>query len=302
MALGRGASRPEYEIAGRTALITGAARGIGAATARRLHARGANVALVGLEPDLLAALADELGERALPFEADVTDIRALERGVAATVERFGGLDIAIANAGIANGGTLMSAPVEAVERTFEVNLMGVWRTNRAVLPELVKRRGYVLNVASLAAASHAPLLGPYSATKAGVEALSDSLRGEMLPRGVAVGCAYFGFIDTDLVRSGRAAASARVMDGELPRALRRPIPVDAAAAAIERGIGRRAPRVWAPWFVGPVLALRGVLQPLSERRLARSEALPEAIRLAEDPPEGDPAMVTTDPLMDERAD
>ena len=298
MALGRRAGRPEYEIAGRTALITGAARGIGAATARRLHERGANVVLVGLEPELLGALADELGERALPYEADVTDMGALERGVAAAVERFGGLDVAVANAGIANGGTIMSAPVEAVERTFDVNLMGVWRTNRAVLPELVKRRGYLLNVASLAAASHGPLLGPYSAAKAGVEALSDSLRGEMLPSGVAVGCAYFGFIDTDLVRAGRASASSRAMEGELPEYLRRPIPVTAAAEAIERGIRRRAPRVWAPWFVGPLLALRGVLQPLSERRLARSRALPEALRLAEDPAEED-ALVTTDPLMDD---
>ncbi|HEX3451903.1 MAG TPA: SDR family NAD(P)-dependent oxidoreductase, partial [Solirubrobacteraceae bacterium] len=106
-----------YDVNGRTVFITGAARVIGKATAERLHAKGANVALVGLEPERLEENAALLGDRALSIEADVTDLDALERAVAATVERFGGIDVAIANAGISYTGALATAPVEQVERT-----------------------------------------------------------------------------------------------------------------------------------------------------------------------------------------
>ena len=133
--------RSRFDVAGRTVFITGAARGIGAAVAERLHGAGANVALVGLEPELLEALATRLGDRAAAFEADVTDFAALQRAVAGTMTRFGAIDVAIANAGIAYVGRLATAPMEQVERTLEVNLMGVWRTNRAVLHQIVARRG-----------------------------------------------------------------------------------------------------------------------------------------------------------------
>lgn len=283
-----------YPIEGSTVLITGAARGIGAGAAERLHARGANVALVGLEPELLERRAAELGERALWAEADVTDPDALARAVEATVERFGGIDVAIANAGIHMVGALATAPVEAAERALEVNLMGVWRTDRAVLPQLTERRGYLLNVASLAAAAHAPLMGPYAASKAGVEALTDALRAEMRPQGVRVGCAYFGFIDTDLVRASFAHPSTRAAMGAMPGFVRRPVPLEVAIDAIERAVERRLDRVWAPRFVGGMLALRGIIQPLTELRLRRDRGLVEALRLA-DPATG--ALEDQDPVL-----
>src|ERR1700694_1922760 len=105
------ASTP-FDVDGRTVSITGAARGIGAAAAERLHAKGANVALVGLEPERLEENAARLGDRAAFFEADVSDIDALEHAVRGTVERFGAIDVAIANAGIAFTGSLASAPIE----------------------------------------------------------------------------------------------------------------------------------------------------------------------------------------------
>ncbi len=269
-----------FAIEGRTVLITGAARGIGEASARRLHARGANVALVGLEEERLEALAADLGDRAAWFGADVTDAAALDRAVAGTVERFGGVDVAIANAGIHLEGSLITAPPERVERVLEVNLLGVWRTDRAVLPHVMARRGYLLNIASLSALVNVPLMGPYAASKAGVEALTNVLRAEVAPSGARVGCAYFGFIDTDLVRDSFAAPSAQAIMQSLPPFVRRPARLDIAVDAIERAIERRAARVWAPRFVGPALALRGLLQPLADRRSARSRALPEALRLA----------------------
>jgi len=272
-----------HELSGKTVFITGAARGIGAAAAERLYAKGANVALVGLEPERLHENAGRLGERAAAFEVDVTDFQALEGAVAATVERFGAIDVAIANAGIAFEGTLGSAPVEHVERTLAVNLMGVWRTDRAVLAEIVKSRGYLLNISSLSAITHAPMMGPYTAAKAGVEALTDTLRMESAPSGAMVGCAYFGFLDTDLVKASFSRPSAEMMTSQMPGFLRNPAPVSKAIDAIERGIERRSARVWAPRWIGPMLALRGVLQPLIERRtLSQLDHLREAVRVSEE--------------------
>ena len=265
----------------RTVFITGAARGIGAATAERLHARGDNVALVGLEPDRLEALAARLGERAAFFEADVTDREARDAAVEGAVERFGGIDVAVANAGIHTTGSLLGADPDRIERTLEVNLFGVLRTDLAVLPQIVQRRGYLLNVASLAAASHAPLMGPYTASKAGVEALTDALRVELSTTGARAGCAYFGFIDTDLVRASFAQSSTQTLQSNMPAFIRKPVPVDKAVDAIERAVDKRLARTWAPRFVGGFLALRGILQPLAERRLMGSDQLAAAIAEAD---------------------
>jgi NAD(P)-dependent dehydrogenase (short-subunit alcohol dehydrogenase family) len=284
-----------FDVSGRTVFITGAARGIGAATAERLHRAGANVALVGLEPERLHELAGRLGERAEAFEADVTDYDALVRAVDGTVERFGGIDVAIANAGVAFTGALSTAPIAQVERTLAVNLLGVWRTDRAVAEQLIARRGYLLNISSLSAIVHPPLLGAYATAKSGVDALSDCLRAELAPSGVSVGCAYFGFLDTDLVRAGFAQPSAQIANGATPGFIRKPAPLVKAIDAIERGIERRSARVWAPRWVGPMIALRGLLQPLVERRvLGEPERVAEAVRLA-DPASG--SVAEQDPLL-----
>jgi NAD(P)-dependent dehydrogenase (short-subunit alcohol dehydrogenase family) len=285
---------PPYDVNGRTVFITGAARGIGAESARRLHAKGANVALVGLEPERLEALAAQLGDRAVAFEADVTDYEALERAVDVTVERFGGIDVGIANAGIAYTGPLATAPMEQVERTLAVNFLGVWRTDRALIGHVVERKGYLLNIASLAAIARAPLMGPYAAAKAGVEALTDSLRIETTPSGARVGCAYFGFIDTDLVRASFAQPSAQRLNTKSPGFLRNPAPLSKAIDAIEQGIERRAARLWAPRWVGPMIALRSAVQPFVERNILKDEAaLVEGLRASEASHEAD----AQDPLL-----
>ena len=175
----------DWTTRGRTVLITGAARGLGAETARRLAARGANVALVGLEPDELARVAAQCGSNAAWFECDVTDTDALDRTVASVVERFGGIDAVMANAGIAPMGMVRSTDPIAFERTIEINLLGVWRTVRACLPHVIERQGYVLVIASMAAALHAPGMAAYAASKAGrrgVRRLAP-LRGEAPRRG-----------------------------------------------------------------------------------------------------------------------
>jgi NAD(P)-dependent dehydrogenase (short-subunit alcohol dehydrogenase family) len=280
-----------YEVDGKTVLITGAARGIGAATAERLHGAGANVALVGLEPDRLGALAERLGERALWHEADVTEVGAIADAVGAAVERFGGIDVAIANAGVHWNGALDSTPLEQIEREIEINLLGVVRTAHTVLPEILARRGYLLNIASLAAAAHAPLMTAYAASKAGVEAFSNSLRLELHGSGARVGCAYFGVIETDMVRDSYALPAVQHAQRMMPGFVSRPVPVDRAVDAIEAGVRRRRARVWAPRYVGPALLTRGVMQPLTELRARRSRVLREALEIsrasAEPPPAED---------------
>jgi NAD(P)-dependent dehydrogenase (short-subunit alcohol dehydrogenase family) len=268
-------------LLGRTALITGAARGIGAETARRLVALGANVMLVGLEPERLAALTDELGSaRAAWAEADVVDHHALAQAVETAMSRFGRLDIAIANAGLHFVGAVPTAPQRQLERELLVNLHGTLLTDRAVLPALTESRGYLLNIASLAAATHLPLMGAYSASKAGIEALTNCLRSEIAYTGVDVGCAYLGFFDTDLVRGSFAHRSSAELIETVPAAIIRPRPIEVAVVAIVDGVLARKKRVWAPRFVGPVLALRGILQPIVDYRHTRSRAVAAAARLA----------------------
>jgi NAD(P)-dependent dehydrogenase (short-subunit alcohol dehydrogenase family) len=277
-----GSRSERFDVNGRTVFITGAARGIGAATAERLHGKGANVALVGLEPDLLEQNAARLGDRAAVFEADVTDLGSLERAVSGTVARFGAIDVAIANAGLAFTGSLATAPIEQVERTMAVNYLGVWRTDRAVIAQITERRGYLLNISSLSSIANAPLMGPYASTKAAVEVLTNVLRMETAPSGARVGCAYFGFIDTDLVRASFAMASTQLLQRSSPGFITRPAPLSKAIDAIERGVERRSARVWAPRWLGPMLIARGLIQPLIERSVGKDPGqLTEAVRLTE---------------------
>jgi NAD(P)-dependent dehydrogenase (short-subunit alcohol dehydrogenase family) len=235
------------EIAGRTTLITGAARGIGAATAQALARRGGNVALVGREPELLAAVAAEIGERAAWFEADVTDGAALDAAVRGTVERFGGIDVVLANAGIASFGTVATTDPEAFARTIDVNVTGVFRTVRATLPHVVERRGYVLVVASVAAFTPVAGMSAYAASKAGAESIASALATEVARDGVAVGSAHPSWIDTDMVRGAMAdLGSLRRLRRLLPWPMRATTTVEDCAEAFVHAIEQRARRVYVP--------------------------------------------------------
>jgi NAD(P)-dependent dehydrogenase (short-subunit alcohol dehydrogenase family) len=242
-------------------LITGASRGIGAATARNLAAAGAHVALVGLEPERLAQLSRELGPSSLWLEGDVTDPAAMERAVTATLTRFGRLDCVVANAGIALASTLETVDPALFRQVMDVNFMGTWNIMRASLPALISTRGYFLAVASGAAAL--PLLGmnAYSPSKAAVESLCDTLRAEVAHRGVGVGVAYFSFMDTDMVSKARTPM-ADVLRSRLPYPLNTIYPVDKASQALLDGIRRRSSRVIAPKALGCYLALRWWLNAL----------------------------------------
>lgn len=260
-----------YEIDGKVVLITGPARGIGAETARMLAARGARLSLVGLEPELLAALAEELGAGHVWFECDVTDQTALERAVAGTVEALGGIDVVIANAGIACNGTVAVGPVEALVRIIDVNLTGVVRTVSATLPHITERRGYYLLVSSAAALAPFPGISTYAAAKSGVEQFGNVLRLELAHKGVAVGVAHPSWIDTDMVRDAQSdLAGFRALMGRLPGPFGRVTPLRDCAAAFVDAIERRRRKVYVPRTLAAAAAVRQLLaSPLADFLMGR---------------------------------
>jgi NAD(P)-dependent dehydrogenase (short-subunit alcohol dehydrogenase family) len=272
-------ARSTWSLQGKTVLITGAARGIGAETARRLAVRGARLSLVGLEPELLEQVAQGCGDAAC-FEADVTDRHALQAAVDGTVERFGGIDVVMANAGIAGVGTVRAMDPDAWERIIEVNLLGVYRTINACLPHVIERGGYVLPVASMAAAIHTPGMSAYAAAKSAVEALGDSLRGEVAHLGVKVGVAYYSWIDTDMVRGGDEHPAGQFMRSKLRGPAARKYTVQQAGEATAAGIERRARRIVVPANFRALLVARMPFGALGEWHLRRDA--PEFVRLMEE--------------------
>jgi NAD(P)-dependent dehydrogenase (short-subunit alcohol dehydrogenase family) len=260
-----------FQLPGTTVFITGPARGIGAETACQLARKGANLALAGLEPERLQDVATSIGsDRAVWFETDVRDRAAVEKAVAGTVERFGGIDVVVANAGVAAVGTIERIDPDDFERTIDVNLLGVWRTVRAALPHVVERRGHVLCVASMAAAIHLPLMAPYAAAKAGVSAFADVLRTEIAPNGATVGCAYFSFIDTDMTRAALSEEEVVRVERRADRVFRpRPMPVHLAGRALVRGIERRSRWVVRPRFQAGALIAPAPVQLAVDAGLRR---------------------------------
>lgn len=243
---------------GKTVLITGAARGIGEQVARLAAAKGAKVAVVGLEPERLKALAGELGGHWA--ECDVTDLAAVELAVASTVEAFGRIDVVVANAGIANIGTVRTGPVEAIVRTINVNLNGVVHTLSAALPHLIEAKGYGLAISSAAAFTALPGMAAYCASKAGVEQFGNVLRLEVAHLGVQIATAHPIWIDTDLVRDFKSdLPSYRQARGKMPWPLSRELTVQDCARILIKGIEKRKRRIFVPGSIALVSALRSII-------------------------------------------
>ena len=253
-------------LAGRRVFITGGARGIGAALAERLHQRGARVALAGLEPELLAEVAARCG--GAPWATcDVSDREQVDGAVGLAVRELGGLDVVVANAGIAAQLPMVGGDPEVMRRTLDVNVMGAYLTLRAAGPHVSHRQGYAVAVASMGAAVHLPLMGAYSASKAAVEAIGNTLRVELRPTGARVGVAYFAELDTDMTSRGFATeAAARLTGG---RTITKVTPLAVGIDALERGIARRSRIIVAPRWAAPGLPLRMALQPVVDRAIQR---------------------------------
>jgi NAD(P)-dependent dehydrogenase (short-subunit alcohol dehydrogenase family) len=238
------------------------------------------VAVLDLDQAEAREAAERIGERAIGIGADVTDIGAMQAAVAATVKELGGLDVAVANAGIAqkNFATTRAISGEEWERVFEVDLLGVWRTARAALPQLVERQGQMVVVSSVYAFANGMGNSPYAVAKAGVESLGRALRVELAPHGASATVAYFGWVDTKMVQDAFEQEDADRVRQLGPDFLLKRIPPDEAAAGLVRGIEERAPRVFVPKWWRYVSALRGLINPLLDRRMERDARTATLIR------------------------
>ena len=255
-------------VDGKVVFITGGAAGVGAEVARRLHAKGARLLLTDVDAGALASFAAALGgDRVLTVTADVRDLPAMQAAVDAGVQRFGGVDVVVANAGIASYGSVLQVDPAAFKRLMDVNVLGVFHTVRAALPAIVERRGYVLVVSSLAAFTAAPGLAPYNASKAAVEQFANALRLEVAHHGVDVGSAHMSWVDTAMVRDTKTDLSTfGEMLSKLPYPVNVTTSVEKCGAAFVDGIERRKTRVYCPRWVG---ALRW-LKPIMSTRLGEA--------------------------------
>jgi NAD(P)-dependent dehydrogenase (short-subunit alcohol dehydrogenase family) len=263
------------KLKGQVVLITGGARGVGAATARELVRRGAKIVLVDHDAEPLRALEADLGAgNATAVVGDVCSLEQMEAAVAHGVERFGRLDACVANAGIASYGSLLAVDPATFRRVIDVNINGVFHTVRAALPHLIDRKGYVLVVSSLAAYAGAPGLVAYNASKAGAEHFANALRPEVAHLGVQVGSAHMSWIDTPLVQDARKDLSAfSMMLERMPGPLAKTTTVEACAEAFAAGIEQRRTRVNVPRWVNVLRWLKPVLTtPLGERDARRHAA------------------------------
>ncbi|MFY9922329.1 MAG: SDR family oxidoreductase [Mycobacterium sp.] len=252
-------------------LITGGARGVGAEVARRLHAHGANLVLTDVDKAALHEIGTDLGEdRVLTAVADVRDLAAMQDVASRAVDRFGGIDVVVANAGISTYGSVLKVDPGAFRRLVDINVVGVFNTVRAALPSVIERRGYVLIVSSAAAFAATPGLAPYDTAKAGVEQFANALRLEVSHLGVAVGCAHMLWIDTPLVQDAKSdLPSFRKMLQRTPGPLGKTTSIEACGKAFVKGIEKRKRYVYCPEYV----SLLRWFKPLLSTRLGESPLL-----------------------------
>ncbi|GEL96566.1 glucose 1-dehydrogenase [Cellulomonas terrae] len=211
---------------GRVAIVSGAARGLGEAFARALHAAGARVVVADLLDDDAGELAAELGDRALPTHLDVTSPESWAATVDATRARFGTVDVLVNNAGIANAGPIDHYPLAKWDAVIAVNLTGVFLGVQAVVPTMkAAGRGSIVNISSVEGMLGGSHLHGYVASKFGVRGLTKSLAVELGPDGIRVNSVHPGFVRTTM--------TSRLDPTAVPIPLGRPaLPADVAGTVV----------------------------------------------------------------------
>ncbi|MER6346021.1 SDR family oxidoreductase [Streptomyces sp. NPDC001595] len=266
-----GVRKPDHDIVlrGRVAVVTGAARGVGEALARRLSEAGMRLALLGREETSLRRVAASLPSPSVCVEADVTDDLALERAARLTEAELGPAGVVVANAGIAIGGPFRQTEADLWQRVIDVNLVGAANTARAFLPQLTRSGGYFLQIASTAAFGSAPMMSAYCASKAGAESFARALRGEVEPDGVTVGIAYLHWTGTDMISGMDDHPVLRALRRNQPWFARRVHSPTQVAEWLTTGIAHRAHQVYAPPWLRWCQPLRPVFPALVARATRR---------------------------------
>lgn len=201
-----------FDLTGKSALITGASGGIGAAIAHALHGAGATVALSGTRTGPLQALADELGSRAHVLPCDLSDAGAVEALPKQAIAAMGGVDILVNNAGITRDNLFMRMSDDDWSAVLDVNLTATMRLCRGVVRGMMKARwGRVVNISSVVGATGNPGQANYAAAKAGMVGMSKSLAYEVASRGITVNCVAPGFITTPMTDKLTAEQKAKLL-------------------------------------------------------------------------------------------
>jgi NAD(P)-dependent dehydrogenase (short-subunit alcohol dehydrogenase family) len=263
-------TRPSYDLIGKVVLITGGTGGIGSTTARELLRRGAKVAIVDIDPETPQIAERMSSHSAMGAVADVRVRSELDLAVGNVVDRFGRVDVAIANAGIlSRAATLRTTPTSSIESLLAVNVTGVVNTVQAAMDQVIAHRGQFVLISSVFAFINGMGTIPYAMSKAAVEQLGRGLRVELAAHGVSTTIAYFALIDTNMIKHG-VDEDPVVGDllGTLPRAMLKRLAPETAAAALANGIAHRVPRVMVPSRWKPMSALRGLVAPVLDSHLA----------------------------------
>ena len=276
-------SRALYDLRDKVVLVTGGTGGIGSATAHELLRRGAKVALVDLDPQTPGIAAGMSGQSAVGVVADVCQRNTLDLAVDAVVDRFGCIDVAIANAGIlARTGTLRTTPVSSVESLLAVNVTGAVNTFQAAMDQVIAQRGQFAVISSVFAFANGMGTIPYAMSKAAVEQLGRGLRVELARHGVSTLIAYFSMVHTAMITEGvDSDPLADRLLATLPQTMLKRIQPEAAATAIVDGLARRSPTVFAPSRWKPLSALRGLVNPVLDTRMARDRRTQAALSALE---------------------
>jgi|SRR5579884_2059706 len=244
-----------HPLQGKVALITGGSSGIGRAAALRFAAHGARVAVAARTAADLEAVAVEVrahGGDALAVPTDVTDAAQCGRAVAATVERFGRLDVLLCSAGVSLRAPFADCDLDVCERVMRVNFFGTLYVTHHALPHVRRRRGSLVAVSSLTGRRGVPSYAVYGASKFAVQGLYDSLRVELAGDGVHVGVLSPGFVDTPL-RDKVLGPNGEPWDSP-PEPPFRVWPVERCVDLLIRLIVRREREALLPWFVRHLLA------------------------------------------------
>jgi NAD(P)-dependent dehydrogenase (short-subunit alcohol dehydrogenase family) len=263
------------------AFITGGASGIGLAVGALLQRRGMALVLMDLsEPALRSAAAQLAGGEVLTVVGDVTRPDDCRRAVAQAVQRFGGIDLCWANAGVGSGGPLRHADPQDWMQVLQVNVFGVLHTVQAALPQLIARRGHIAVSASAASLGHAPAMSAYAASKAAVEAMCNSWRIELAHHGVCVSCIHPLWVTTPMVERGRSSRTFARLRQAMAGPMGRETPLQVAAPLIATGLLQRRRRIFVPGWVRWLFVFRSALhtRPLERQQLAAAREL-EALYL-----------------------